>query len=351
MLTAFTAKNLRCFRELHIAPLDRVNLITGKNNTGKTALLEAIFLYLGPHKPELSLRLDALRGGATASHKVIEELWGWLFLRGQLDRTITLAGTDDQHRQRGLHITLTQDEDEVRVADYNLSGGLSFTTETRVSTLSFQDTASPGEPSRMTLWGDRVQVAHLRGRAPQPAGIFLPSRAALQEADARHFSQLEQVGRQDEVLAPLHWLEPRLKRLAVLVNSDIPLIYGDLGLGRMIPLSMMGEGTGRLLSMLLAIANAPGGTVLIDEIENGLHHSVLVPVWRALAQMARQVDVQLFATTHSYECVTAAHEAFTTDGVYDLRVHRLERAGDDIHAITYDPESLAASLEQAWEIR
>ena len=92
-------------------------------------------------------------------------------------------------------------------------------------------------------------------------------------------------------MAPLRLLEPRLRRLAVLVTGDIPVIHGDIGIGRMMPISMMGEGTGRLLSILLAMANAPGGTVLIDEIENGLHHSVLAPVWHALAQAARHAKV------------------------------------------------------------
>ena len=195
-----------------------------------------------------------------------------------------------------------------------------------------------------------MKVSQARLAQPPP-GIFLTTRNWSPKEDAERFSKLEQIGHQDEVVKPLQLLEPRLRRLAVLVTSGEPLIHGDIGIGRLVPLPMMGEGIVRLLSIVLAIANAPDGTVLIDEIENGLHHAVLVPVWQALAQAARQADVQIFATIHSYECITAAHEAFATSDIYDMRLHRLERVGEDIKVITYDQESLDISLENNWEMR
>jgi AAA15 family ATPase/GTPase len=113
----------------------------------------------------------------------------------------------------------------------------------------------------------------------------------------------------------------------------------------------MGEGIGRLLSIILAIANAKGGTILIDEIENGLHYSVLTDVWKAIADAARRVDVQIFATTHSQECIRAAHEAFENTEQYDFRYHRLEQVKDEIRAVTYDQETLATSDEMNLEMR
>jgi AAA15 family ATPase/GTPase len=102
---------------------------------------------------------------------------------------------------------------------------------------------------------------------------------------------------------------------------------------------------------LLAIVNAPGGTVLIDEIENGLHHSVMLKVWQAIAETARRSETQIFATTHSWECIRAAHEAFTKSGTYDFRLHRLDRLDGKIKAITYDEEALAAAIKAELEVR
>ena len=119
----------------------------------------------------------------------------------------------------------------------------------------------------------------------------------------------------------------------------------------MIPIPLLGDGIGRLLRVALAIADASKGIVLIDEIENGLHYMVLKNVWKAVAQLARQYSTQVFATTHSRECVQAAHEAFTEDEKYDFRLHRLERIKGKISNVVYDKEALEAAIKANFEIR
>jgi AAA15 family ATPase/GTPase len=130
-----------------------------------------------------------------------------------------------------------------------------------------------------------------------------------------------------------------------------PMLYGDVGLKELVPIAYVGDGLRNLLSMLLAVMCAEGGIVLIDEIENGLHHSVLEGVWSALADAARKADVQIFATTHSMECIHASHAAFAKSATYDLRVHRLEVVDGQIRAVTSDQESLAGAIQFNWEIR
>ncbi len=107
----------------------------------------------------------------------------------------------------------------------------------------------------------------------------------------------------------------------------------------------------QLADLLLTIREAKQGVVLVDEFENGLHHSVLKKVWAAVAETARECGTQIFAVTHSYECVTAAHRAFEESGTYDFGLHRLERIKGKIKAITYRQETLGAALEMRLEIR
>ena len=95
----------------------------------------------------------------------------------------------------------------------------------------------------------------------------------------------------------------------------------------------------------------PGGVVLIDEVENGLHHGVMKKVWKALAEAARKENVQIIATTHSWECIQAAHDAFMEMGRYDFRLHRLELIKSKIEAISYDKETLNAALKSELEVR
>jgi AAA15 family ATPase/GTPase len=99
------------------------------------------------------------------------------------------------------------------------------------------------------------------------------------------------------------------------------------------------------------IANAPHGVALVDEIENGLHHSILSKVWQVIGDAARRFDTQIFAATHSFECIQAAHQAFEKSESYDFQLHRLERIAGKIQAVTYDQETLAAAVKSDLEVR
>ena len=157
--------------------------------------------------------------------------------------------------------------------------------------------------------------------------------------------------KEEEIIPSLQLLEPRLKRLTLLATGFGPMLHGDIGLGRLVPLPMMGEGIGRLLTLLLAITEAKGGLVMIDEIGTGLHFTILRDVWSAVSNRAREAEVQVFATTHSWECLKAAHDSFSSSSIYDLRVHRLDRRDGEVKSTTYDSEMTEAALLSGLEMR
>ncbi|MCX7012289.1 MAG: ATP-binding protein [Candidatus Sumerlaeota bacterium] len=169
--------------------------------------------------------------------------------------------------------------------------------------------------------------------------------------DAERLGMLEVVAEPYDLLVSLRVIDPRITRIRTITVGQIPVIHGDVGLGRMLPLTLLGEGLQRMASLLLAIATTAGGIVLIDEIENGLHHSVLPKVWRAIADAAKRFDVQVFATTHSYECIGAAHAAFEAQSDYDFRLHRLESIKGEVKAISYDRETLGVAMDAYMEVR
>ena len=359
MLRSFTLKNFRCFQYLTLEPLERVNLIAGKNNVGKTSLLEAIFIFINPTNPESLFQVNRLRGLTIISRiEDIEEMKGFFFDQ-DVDKIIELSSIEGNNLQRSLKIRfLEPGESPLSIFDPLFDNELfqaneSLTTEDRsydTIVLDYQDPTSKTGTSRTTVRADGRLLRSSR-RQKFPLGIYLTTSTRSPREDSERFSNLERVGRQDEVLKTLRLLEPRLQRLTLLVVDREPIIHGDIGMNELVPLPLMGEGIGRLLSIILAIANAKGGTILIDEIENGLHYSVLTDVWKAIADAARRVDVQIFATTHSQECIRAAHEAFENTEQYDFRYHRLEQVKDEIRAVTYDQETLATSDEMNLEMR
>ena len=93
--------------------------------------------------------------------------------------------------------------------------------------------------------------------------------------------------------------------------------------------------------------------VTIDEIENGFHYSAMEVLWQAVFNAAKEFNVQVFASTHSYECVKAFSSAYSNMGRKkdEIRLFRIERKDDDFGVVAYDNEILKASLESDWEVR
>lgn len=367
MIHSFKIKNFRGFRDFKFELLERVNLITGSNNVGKTALLEALYLNLAPVRalssnldPSLSANLDPNRDESSTRHNMFRGFkdigyaldnvtkWGWLFNGKDLSKDIELAST---RKDGGTRLTMDWWIED-KGGDVPFTNGIPEDLQTLV--LKVRVESINGVRVTPQEW----KISRNGHRPPEPS-VFdsMPLRLLFNvysrspQDDTKWFSKLADVGRQEEVVNVLRLIEPRLKSLAVSTSEGPAMIYGDIGVGRRVPMSQMGEGMGRLLSLVLEITNAAGGIVLVDEIENGLHYSVMGKVWKALAAAAQQSDTQIFATTHSFECIRAAHEVFLDRKDYDFRLHRLDRIQDDIRSVTYDADMLSAAMVSDFEVR
>jgi hypothetical protein len=182
---------------------------------------------------------------------------------------------------------------------------------------------------------------------------YLPSYTPIDLGfQAKWLTTLKLKRREDLLLTTLRIIEPKLEDLELLYEGEPPLIFGYIGLPEPLPLIAMGEGMGRIASIILAIGNSSGGVVCIDEIENGLHYSVLADIWKAIYKAAIEFDVQIFATTLSLEAISAAHQAFLESESYDFRYHRLDRKEDgSIEAKTFDRAMLETAEVANFEVR
>jgi hypothetical protein len=352
-------KNFRCFAGLHLARLGRVNLITGKNNSGKTALLEAIQLHNNPTDWQLPITINKIRGIDDPA-KALEDVCGWLFYHKHVEGGLEVGSSDE----KGMSRTLT-----VWILDASVSA-TRFPEADRALRMSTNPTfglvnaqrlilryEQANEPERISIGvaaaiGQGTSATWVGARVPWSLpSVYLSSAVASPAQDVKFFGELESAKRQEEILPSLQILEPRLRKLSLVPLAGETIIHGDIGLPRLVPVPFMGEGMRRLLSILLAIANARGGVLLVDEIENGMHYSVQKQVWQAIAHAARENDVQVFATTHSYECINAAHEAFAASEPYDFTMQRLDRSGEEIEVVRYDRDTMEYALEMSHEVR
>jgi len=360
MYQSFEIKDFRCFHKLTISDLERVNLIAGTNNVGKTALLEALFLHCGAYNPELIIKINAWRGIETIKIELgmwAETPWDLIFHQLDISQDIELIGNNKLTGRRLLRLKIIRDPLELS----KIKESLPYTTNNAEKILSSLESAQVIglEFEELQKHGKYYLIFDPKGirtepiPPPPPFPTFLQSarfRSSFKE-EAERFGKLQLQGKEDVLIKVLQLIEPRIRNLKMVVVAGEPIIHGDIGLRRPLPLPAMGEGMVRLVSLLLLIGNAPTGVVLVDEIENGLHHSIMAKIWRAIGEVAREFNTQLFATTHSLECIIAAHKAFKEQGIYDFRLHRLDRLKDTIKIVTYDQETLEASIESGLEVR
>lgn len=179
-------------------------------------------------------------------------------------------------------------------------------------------------------------------------GVFINAKTSSDMST--RFNNIQITKRTDKIIKILSQIEPSLQNISL--GSD-GIIYCDIGLDRLMPINIMGDGMHRLLSIILAISDTEDGIVLIDEIENGFHYSAQEILWNAILKSAKEFNVQIFATTHSIECIKAFSSSYAkiVQNNDDIRLYRIERKDDDFKAVTYDHKTLEASLDSDWEVR
>lgn len=341
-------RNFKLFRELDIGEFQRVNLITGRNNSGKTAVLEALFIHSGAANIRLPFSIESFRG-ITQFEGGLGEATAGFFSDFSTKEPIRLEGVDKLGIARvcTMRVVSAATTLEQALPDERIGA------QTQALELTFDDPSAPPPVSaRAVLERDKM----LLEPAPVPPlyqGVFLSSKAGTDHAEtARRFSDLtKNVGEEDRFVEAMRVIEPSIRGVRLLSHGGMSMLHADVGMRRFLPFAYAGEGMGRLAAMLVAIAASRNGVALVDEIENGLHYSVLPEVWRATSEFAERFNVQVFATTHSEECVRSAHGLFAAKD-YAFRLFRLYRSADGrTEAKMFDREALEAALKSGLETR
>lgn len=154
------------------------------------------------------------------------------------------------------------------------------------------------------------------------------------------------------IIDALREIEPDLQDVKLGAGGKI---YADIaGTGRLVPINIMGDDIIKMLTILVDILEMKDGLLLIDEIENGLHYTALLPLWKAIFKMARGSNVQLFIATHSYECIAAMTEVYQELKVGEdfISLFRIDRDTDNQHrAVQYKADTLLVGIEREFEVR
>lgn len=375
-LPDLSISGFRGIASLQISRLGRVTLLTGRNGVGKTTVLEAV-------------RVFASRGGHA-------ELSNVLMNRGEH----SLVTDDDGDRIAvpnvsalffgrriagdGISIGSSERSDIVRIRE------IAPTDEQMSLFARFVPKSGGNGPERVlaSIHGNNRQVLPLffsqqgsasrRRYAGNPYTVRGIPRVALGDIDpdseidcvslgpglltnyqiARFWDTIALTDEENRAVEALQLvLGSNVERVAIVAEDDHYRTHGRSARVRLrgerypVPLKSLGDGAVRLLSVALGLANSVGGFLVMDEAENGIHHSAQRRFWRMVLEAAYQNNVQVLATTHSWDCVRGFAQAANDLDKIEGALVRIEKRGEEMWAVEYSEDQLRVVAEQSIEVR
>ena len=339
-------KGFRSIEMLKVENFKQVNLFVGKNNSGKTTLLESIFILSGATNPRLPLSTNGLRD----YRKLGEDDFILLFNGLAHDKKITVKGLEsDNATNRTLTISpILVENIEQNELTSNVSReikGLTLDYDFKKHHKSNVKIQTKLEVKDKSVEVEDVQRA---GYTENISCMFLNTKVMLQDL-AERVSEIIKAKQKQKIISILQKLEPAISD----IHTEDDIVYFDIGMERFIPLNMAGDGMKRILSIITAIFRLKNGILLIDEVDNGLHYSTQETLWKAVILSAQEFKVQVFATTHSNECIQALSNVTTHDfkGQDIASLYRVEKhkTGHKIHFV--NQELLLTAIENNFELR
>ncbi|MGK5094611.1 AAA family ATPase [Deltaproteobacteria bacterium TL4] len=341
-INSLEIQNFRVFEHLKIERLGRINLIVGKNNVGKTCLLESLDLYANRGNPFILWNILNNRDETNADN----------FPNNQ---NLTLL----KHVRHLLPRSSRSEQDDIFIkikatSEENLFS-IGFTIEQSVATIRIfygkQGNVAIPEYENFAraaaIW-DQKKFQQIQCR-------FIPAHGSHRQLMAVLWDRIASTEFEEDVNSCLRLLNPEIQRVNFIVaeeysTSRIPIVKIQ-GLKERIPLRNLGEGMNRLFGIALALVNAKDGWILIDEIESGFHYSIQPDVWKFIFEVAERLNVQVFATTHSWDCIDGFQRATQENPEVDALLIRLRQKKENIRADLFDRDSLKILVRDQLEVR
>ncbi|MDY6899427.1 MAG: ATP-binding protein [Cyanobacteriota bacterium] len=367
MLNDITIQNYRCFKNFHINSLARVNLIVGMNNSGKTSLLEAIYLLISQKQPRVLGEILDNRGevierlnlGITGKPEKLELYYQITSLfhnyQTEAPQIINLETTDSKRclqiklEKNNLHNQIIDNQIEANLTPYKLV--LNFDSGQII--LPVYEDGSIDEKFMQYFKQSPSFTRQISYLVDTQKNIFITTNNLNFGELAALWNKITLTPKEDKVIEALQILEPDIQRINFTSQANINAgILVKLRGKYPIPLVSMGEGMRRVLQIAIAAVTVENGFLLIDEIETGLYYQSQTDMWNFILKVAKKLNIQVFATTHSWDCITAFQEALELSNDNNSgKLFRLSRQNEDIGVVEYSSNELSTAVNHSIEVR
>ncbi len=364
MIQSLEIKNYRNLEHLRIESLSGVNLITGKNNTGKSTLLEAVALYFT--KFDIFTLVDILteRGDYSnyQSNNSKQQLLDFN------SRVLTSCFTDRNSLGKQISIGQIADSVNMKFVKYieevvNLDDAFTF-VERKIINDQYSKKAkyfkhgvefSSGKSSIIhSLEMDSLQYMSNNRVFEKNENIqYVKTNGIDREINPKLWDNISLSPKEETVISALKLIEPSLVGLSFVdegqKNRIAKVKLSDTN--SIVPLKSMGDGINRILTIILAMVNAENGVLLIDEFENGLHYSVQEKLWEIIFNLSDKLNVQVFATTHSNDTINSFESVLNSLNTNSGQVIRLDNVKGKIRQVQFSGQELNIAQSNGIEIR
>ena len=345
-------KNFKNIKELTFDKLGKVNLIVGKNSVGKSVLLEAISVYLANGSEDWLRELLTSRGEGLSSRPSSQDTE-----EANTQHYLSLFTGREENYSKDFKIVIGEtidDEDAVRINQVYIAENNSVKddmlmrrTVLSAEELTDDDSIQVVGRGLKVVSGKRHAIIHYGRQRRFPV---LEDKLRFQyvhtvdfntERNSSLFDDVSLLPEERYIIKALQIINPQIERINFLNNGEISRdgrkeripVVALKDDNRKYLLSSMGDGINRVLTIILAMLNCKDGVLLLDEFETGLHYSVQGELWKIIFLLAEELNVQVFATSHSTDCIDSFAE-INKQGVGML--FRLERRKGDVVAVSYD---------------
>lgn len=382
MLDSLLIKNFRSFSHLEVSKLGRVNLLVGKNNSGKSTVLEALQIYAGNANRLLLEKIADEHDEKAYTIDEVSEFPFQDFFPGRKfpdDHNTPIEIGSLTSNTTTLSITYALLAEKIDESDRG-EGEIIRAVRTRV--VASRDELEPQEDVEEVLLVNRgianISIIKLSMSSRKARSIrnnvfeslpcsIIPTKFISMDELANDWDKIALTNHEEVVKNALRIIEPNFENL-VFVRSENKLNFASLknyersamvklkGNDHPVPLNSLGDGMLRVLQIALKIYPAKGGFLLIDELENGLHYSVQEKVWSLLFEMAEKLQIQIFATTHSWDCIESFSKVAKQRTDIDGILFRLGRSAKNsnkgqIVATVFNEEELCNITQTDVEVR
>lgn len=339
MLTRVDVVGYRGFRQFQVSDLSTVNLFVGRNNCGKTALLECVHFLASGGDPYVLLNAATRRGELVAEDQRNLDL-SHFFHQHEIRPGSTFEVSCDAGSQSIVVSTVSVEEFEAP------EGLLPAESRSFELVLRIQRAGTATAAQRPLYLSDRGALLNDPRRSPRrfpaddrregPPVVFISPESLATGSLGGMWRQILRDKQELFVRQSMRILEPTLEDIVfepgepgVRPGTDRAGILISLeGDSRRFPLGTMGDGMRRLLSLAVALTHVRGGLLLVDEIDTGFHYSIMAQMWELVVRTAAEANIQVFATTHSWDCIEGLSQFCQrhADLSRHVAIHKIDRA-------------------------